>query len=196
MIKIEHDGTVFNVPTSWKEVTLEQFQQIEDIELAESLDKDVAFLSVLTGMTSVQVRNIPAIEFDSLKVIYDFMRNVAPSNTPKLLFTFEGIEYGFRNDVTKMSTGEYIDCDTLASSENSIQQLHLIMAIMYRPVIEKGDLNKDPTDYVIEKYNSDSLEKRGKIFKKMTLDIVLSAMVFSQALVQTSQECFQGFSVK
>ena len=52
-------------------------------------------------------------------------------------FEFDGIEYGLENDWTKLSWGAWVDFQVL-SSENTQQNIHTIMAILYRPIISKG----------------------------------------------------------
>ena len=61
-----------------------------------------------------------------------------------------------------------------------IQNLHVLMAILYRPIVKS---NHDK--YEIEKYSSSTVFDRADIFKeKMTVDIVLSALAFQTAQLQ------------
>ena len=198
MIQIDYkDIGIFNVPTEWNEITLDLFQKVEELEFEEEIDRDIAFLSVLTGISSEKILDLPLTEFNKLKGVCAFMHNNEIKEKPKLVIEIDGKKYGYRHNITKMSVAEYIDCDTLSSCENSAQQLHTIMAILYRPVVKHGDLEKDPTDYTIEKYDSETVEERAKLFKqKMTVDIVLSAMSFMLAHVTTSLEHIQGSSEK
>ena len=84
-------------------------------------------------------------------------------------FEINGTEYGFIPNLSKMSTGEFIDLENYLNSDN--KQLHKIMAILYRPIT-----NKIGTLYDIEKY--EGTDKHSDIMLKVDATIILGAMVF------------------
>jgi hypothetical protein len=63
-----------------------------------------------------------------------------------------------------MSFAEFVDLDTLLNkkTEEIVDNLHIICAIMYRPIISK----KKEHDFQIEVYDSKIMEERAEIFKK------------------------------
>ena len=59
------------------------------------------------------------------------------------------------NDWSKLAWGAWVDFQVWSSS-NIQENIHLLMAVLYRPVISKGKKGK----YVIEKYKSEEIEDR------------------------------------
>ena len=88
-------------------------------------------------------------------------------------FEFDGIEYGLENDWTKLSWGAWVDFQVL-SSENTQQNIHTIMAILYRPVISKGKKGK----YKISPYKSSEIDERAEVFKDIPIKYWLGASGF------------------
>ena len=176
-----------------KEIGLKDFMEIEKISEDNEIDRDVAFLSVISKIPTEKILDLPLTEFAKLKNSLTFLQNSESKQVPKLTFKLDNVLYGYRNDIEKMTVAEYIDADTISSSENSSQNLHVVMAILYRPIIKHGNLEKNSMDYVLEKYDNEKIDKRALLFKeKLTVDIVLSALVFTVALVQVSSEHMQA----
>jgi hypothetical protein len=63
-------------------------------------------------------------------------------------FKHKGVEYGFIPNLDKITTGEYIDIDIFQSD---VEELHKLMAVLYRPVTKKYK-----GKYDIEKYDPDN----------------------------------------
>ena len=102
---------------------------------------------------------------------------------PKLVqrFTMDGVEYGFIPNLDDMSLGEYIDLDTHLSDW---QNMHLAMAVLYRPIKQKLKHK-----YLIKDYEAKDQEK----MKNMPMDAVLSSMLFlpfRNRLVSSYDELF------
>lgn len=84
-------------------------------------------------------------------------------------FEIDGVEYGFIPNLSKISTGEFIDLDNYLNEED--KQLHKICAILYRPI--KSSFNKY---YEIEKY--EGTDKLADVMMKVDCKVALGAMVF------------------
>lgn len=78
------------------------------------------------------------------------------------------VEFGFIPDLSAMSFGEYVDID---SQINDLQNLHNVMAVLYRPITESKK-----ESYSIMEY--DGYEKSAELMKDMPLDVALGALVF------------------
>ena len=89
----------------------------------------------------------------------------------KRIIEIEGVEYGFHPNLDDITLGEYADLETFI--KNGIEK-HLpeIMAVLYRPVVEKKN-----EVYTIEAYGGD-LTIRAEQMKKMSAEQVQSALVF------------------
>ena len=184
MIQIEYkDKGFYNLPTSWSEVTIEQFQAIDRLEIEAEVEKSVAFISILTGIALDDLLDLPITEFNKIESHISFV-NVDKKEKIKLTFEIEGVKYGYRKSLEDMKTSEYIDFDTIITSDTVIDNIHVLMAILYRPIITSNGSN-----YSIEQYSSETLNNRATLFKKhLTVDIMLSAMLFLQAHVKISSE--------
>lgn len=84
-------------------------------------------------------------------------------------FEIDGVEYGFIPNLSKISTGEFIDLDVYLNEKD--KQLHKICSILYRPVTSKmGNY------YEIEKY--EGTDKHCDAMLKVDCKVSLGAMVF------------------
>lgn len=84
-------------------------------------------------------------------------------------FEFDGVEYGFIPNLSKITAGEFIDLDNYLSEEP--KQLHKICAILYRPVTKSFGKN-----YEIAKY--EGTDKLADIMLKIDCRVALGALVF------------------
>ena len=171
--------------SSWREVKIYQFQEIEKLQAVKIIDKLTAHLQILTGIKEEDLLKLPLTEVAKLHKHLDWINE--DSKEPRtLIVEINGVEYGFQHKLTKMDFGEFIDFDSLLTNSNPVDSIHTLMAVLYRPIIKKGNLEKDSTDYKIEEYDPNTVEGRAAIFQKeMTVNVVLSAMLFLQALVIT-----------
>ena len=93
----------------------------------------------------------------------------------KKSFTLENEEYGFIPNLSKLTTGEYIDLETYC--KDPINNLHIIMSILYRKITFKRN-----NRYAIENYDPDKFKE--EIFKDCPMDIALSSLGFFLTLGQ------------
>ena len=84
-------------------------------------------------------------------------------------FEYNNVEYGFIPNLSKITTGEFIDLDNYMNG--SPKQLHKIASILYRPVT-----NKAGKFYEIEKY--EGTEKHSNTMMNVDCKVILGAMVF------------------
>ena len=87
----------------------------------------------------------------------------------KKLFDLKGVEYGFCPNLNNLTTGEYIDLETLC--KEPIENLHIIMSVLYRKVTKKVN-----NRYAIEAYNPDEFKE--ELFKDCPMSIALSSLGF------------------
>lgn len=92
-------------------------------------------------------------------------------------FELDGVHYGIFRSYKELSFGEFADLDTLLSKkpEEIMDYLHVIAAIMYRPIVEQ----KSEHNFKIEEYNSQTVEERAFLFKnKLDVKYVLGGQFF------------------
>jgi len=157
MIKLTIEGKKYEMASGWDEIYLTQFFEIydiKDLEISE-LKKTLKIISVLSG---IPMDILMTINIDDLQAIdMSWITKDIPKNVEKII-KIEGKEYGIVKDIKKLSLGEYADCDEYGKD---IRNLHYISAILLRPVTDK-----DGEMYMIEKYDSNTLEERAKLFKE------------------------------
>ena len=100
-------------------------------------------------------------------------------------FELDGVHYGFIPSYKEMSFGEFADLDTLLTKkpEEIMDYLHIITAIMYRPIVSE----KKKHNFKIEKYDSDKMIERAELFKeKLDVKFALGGQFFFINFVNNS----------
>jgi len=134
----------------------------------------VDLLSLYLGITTGQLKDLPVSQ---VQMVENYITNEMAKDFEKdelyTNFEFNGVEYGLENDWSKLAWGAWVDFQVW-SSESIQENIHLLMAVLYRPVISKGKRGK----YVIEKYKSDDVEDRAIQFKDLPVMYWLGAASF------------------
>lgn len=182
MLEIITKDKTYYFPQTFSELTLGKFQEAMKIEVDDELDASAKLISVLSDIPIGILEDMEFTEFKKLRNACNFLyENTNESQNPIPVLEIKGIKYKLANEISKMTTAEYIDLDSfIKDSVSVVDNLHLVMGIMYRPIDNKGN---------IEKYKSDRLEERANLFKEhMTVDYALAALNFSLATAQASLE--------
>jgi len=164
-VKFELDGVEYVLPTF---INIDNYVKIFKIKDVFSDEYFAAkLLNILTG---APIEKILEGNWQEVQWLANYSMTLFPKEKPsfKDKFTIDGVEYGFIPSWKKLSFAEYIDLDTLITKkpDEILDYVHIIMAIMYRPIISLPY----EKEYIIEPYTQDTLYKRADIFKKK-LDI-------------------------
>jgi hypothetical protein len=156
------------IPTKLSEITLKQYQQF--LEIAKNND-DNNFLQqkVIQIFCGVDLKHVQDMHQKDINEISN--RVLALFETKQKLitrFNLGGLEFGFIPNLDEITSGEYIDLDTYITDTKN---MHRVMAILYRPIV-----NKQKDKYAIEPYISSITYS--EVMEFMPLDVALSAMVF------------------
>jgi hypothetical protein len=92
-------------------------------------------------------------------------------------FEIDGVHYGFFPNWKDLTFAEFVDMDTISTkrSDELLDLLHILAAVMYRPIIEE----KSEHDFKIEKYDLKTMQERAELFKKkLDCKYVLGAQLF------------------
>lgn len=156
------------IPSSLKEVTLEQYQKFARINTDENQDTGFMMHKTVEIFCNLDLKDIAKIKFTSVQeILNDINRLFEPKQDLIRTFTMGGIEYGFIPVLDDMTLGEYVDLDENFTDWDS---MHKAMSVLFRPVtLNKGDR------YQIEEYDGLDLAEQ---MKQMPLDVVMGAMVF------------------
>ena len=99
-------------------------------------------ISVLTGIPENELKELEPDNFNFLeKKLVPMLHVEKPS---KIIFQFKhnDKEYGLVQDFYKLTMAEWVDLEVYSNGENVLDNIHKIMAILYRPVVKKLKNNK------------------------------------------------------
>lgn len=146
------------VPDNWSDITIEQYQQFTRLMESKKRDKTkmIEGVSILCNMEKSMVKRVAINDLEKVYSILMDMTKDEPSNVPlEKNVTYKNIKYGVIPNMSEMTTGEFIDLETYCVS-GMTENLHKVMSILYRPLIEKPDLFGR---YNVEKYNPSDEKK-------------------------------------
>lgn len=122
-------------------------------------------LALYLNMPERKLKNLPKAQVD---LVTSYITNsIEQANPDEFVPTFihDGIEYGFENRWEKLAWGAWQDLEVLGSGEDITDNIHSLMAVLYRPVI-----GKDKKGYVIEPYDSETVLIRAELFKELPIN--------------------------
>ena len=153
------------IPDTLSELTLAQYQRFVRLEGDEEFLNHKK-LEIFANVDLQNARNIKASEVSRIasKINEVLSERVELQTT----FSLEGVEYGFHPNLDEMLFGELKDIE---ENITDWQKMHIVMAVLYRPVTQKI---KDR--YRIADYNGTSYTE--DIMKRMPLSVVQGALVF------------------
>ena len=157
-----------SIPTSLKEITLEQYQRFTRIA-KDNPEGEFLQHKMIEIFCGVSLKEISLMKLKDITTITNKLGEMFTGNY-KLIQTFKhkGLEFGFIPNLDEISLGEYTDLETYISDWDN---MHKAMAVLYRPVINK--LNKK---YLIEEYKGSAAYSDAML--DMPLDVALGSMVF------------------
>lgn len=156
---------------SWDDVTIGQYQEIMSIQTTNKISKFIESLSILFDCDPQVIRDMNMPEYNKLVADTQFL-STQPESTIENIIEIDGKRYGLIPDMTLMEAGVFIDAEQF--KEESIDNLHYLTALVYRPITkENGD------DYEIDKHKAEGFEKRANLFKeKVSVEAVMGAVLF------------------
>lgn len=173
-ITFELNGNTYTIP---KILSIGNYVKIFKVkDLFDDEYFRVKLISIVTGADMKALDEAPA---DEVKYLSNEILKLIPIERPTFFNTFElnGVEYGFLPEWKKMSFGEFADLDTLMTKkpEEFLDYLHIVTAILYRPITKKLRKGKFQT----EKYDMNKMEERAELFKEeLDIEYALGAQFF------------------
>lgn len=168
MIEVLIDDKVVKVNPH---LTVEKYQKI--MKNPVKYNNQTELLALYLDITADELRDLPVeqIRFVEAALSQHLMKPL----TDDIIFTFqyEGVTYGLENDWSNMSWGQWIDLEVYSQSDKIYDNLHKILALLYRPIqIEKG------TKYSLTKFKSSEVDERAEIMKHVDIIIWYSVSTF------------------
>ena len=171
-VKIKKNGKTkkYKVIESWADVTLEKWVKL--IALKEKVKSEEA-LETISVISDIPKKLIKELSIQDVAAIMKYMSELQLEENSSLhqIITIDCKQYGFHPNLEDLTLGEYADIETFI--QNGIKEkMPEIMAILYRPIVEK---EKDV--YAIEAYDG-NIRVRAELMKKMSGEQVQGALVF------------------
>lgn len=160
------------IPTSWDELTLKQYQEIE--RYYEDKDKEFDVREVLHIFTNRTMDEINAMPLDILDILLDklsFITQSKPHPEPSNKIEIDGEVY-MVNTMEKMKTGEYISTQTVLKADK--HNYAAILAILCRKEGEIYDSN----------FEANVLNSRIELFEKQPITKILPIITFFLTLYE------------
>lgn len=159
-----------SIPTELKEIKLAQYQAF--LKIAKD-NEDLEFLNqkMVQVFCNIDLKDVAEIRYKDVIEITESLSKMFNVQSHKFINRFKlgGVEFGFIPDLEEMTFGEYTDLDSYIGDWDN---MHKVMAVLYRPITKKG-LNNT---YEIEKYNGSITYC--DVMKHAPLDVVFGASVF------------------
>jgi hypothetical protein len=182
------------IPNEWSDITIGIYQEYVKIQESKATEKNkvIRSLALLCNTSPFVVKKMAYTDLLEIMNIIKGMIDTEPKEEDFVkVFTFSHIEFGFVPNLNKLTTGEYIDLESYC--KNPIENLHIIMSILYRKVT-----NKVNDRYAIEPYNPDEFKE--ELFKDCPMNIALSSLGFfltlGERLAKTSLRYLEKQEVK
>ena len=143
------------IPNEWSDITIGTYQKYVEIQEGKGSEKNKVLrsLALLCGTTINVVKKMAYSDLLEIMQIIKSLIDTEPDKEEfKKVFIFNKEEYGFVPNLSKITTGEYIDLENYC--KEPIKNLHTIMSILYRKITFKRNER-----YAIEPYDPDQFKE-------------------------------------
>ena len=175
------------VPTEWKDITIVQYQRYLQIAKSKRRTRDDEIISMFC---KIDKEFIKKLKLKDKKILVDKVNKFVNSKNETSLekrLKFKGKQYGFIPNLSKITTGEFVDIEEYGKDIN--KNLHRIMSVLYREIDKaSGKL------YNVKSYDPDELEIDR--FKDLPMSTTLSAIDFFFRLGTNLLEDLNNYSME
>lgn len=174
MIKFKIDGQEYFIPTF---MSIENYVKI--FKVKDIFTEEYFAAKLINIVTGAPLDKLLETDYEEITFLTTQILSLIPQETPKFVdrFELEGVSYGFFPDWKGLTFAEYMDMDTISTKkpEELYDLLHILCAIMYRPIVKERSTH----DFDIEKYDVKSMTIRAELFKKhLDVKYILGAQFF------------------
>lgn len=143
---------------------------VEIFKVKDLFEDKYLHAKIISKLSGCPMDDLLNCDYQTVEYLGNMSLQLFPMGKPVFedRFQLNGVWYGFIPEWKKVSFAEFVDLDTLFSKKRNeiLDFVHILTAIMYRPIISDPMLPK----YHVEKYDVDSMEDRAYLFKN-ELDI-------------------------
>jgi len=175
------------VPTEWKDITIAEYQRYLQIAKTKRKTRDDEIISMFC---KIDKKLIKKLKLKDKKILVDKVNKFVNSKNETILekrIKFKGKQYGFIPNLSKITTGEFVDIEEYGKDIN--KNLHRVMSVLYREIDrESGRF------YSVKPYDPDELEIDK--FKELPMSTTLSAIDFFFHLGKNLLEDLNNYSME
>ena len=175
------------VPTEWKDITIAEYQRYLQIAKTKRKTRDDEIISMFC---KIDKKLIKKLQLKHKKLLVDKINKFVNSKNETILekrIKFKGKQYGFIPNLSKITTGEFVDIEEYGKDIN--KNLHRVMSVLYREIDrESGRF------YSVKPYDPDELEIDK--FKELPMSTTLSAIDFFFHLGKNLLEDLNNYSMQ
>jgi hypothetical protein len=174
MIKFKIEDKEYNVPDF---ISIDHYSKI--YKLKDLFSDDYFSAKLVNLITDCPIEDLLESDYQELSYIAAYVMSLIPLDKPlfKDRFELDGIQYGFFPNWRDLTYAEFVDMDTISTKkpEELLNMLHILAAVMYRPIINE----RSEHDFDIEKYDVKTMIQRSELFKKkLDCKYILGAQFF------------------
>ena len=180
------------LPEDILDITLDQYQRFIKLSKRDNLselDFNKRVIKIFTGLKYSDVGNIS--HKDYAEILEQITTAMNKDSKFESRFFIEDVEFGFIPNLDDMSTAEFVD---LSNWGVDVDNFHKIMAILFRPIINKDKFN----NYEIAGYKGS--KEYADVMLRMPMNVVNGALGFFYHLAKElrihTQRYTQGVQAK
>ena len=169
-VKVKKEGKLktYKIVDSWKDVTLEKWQQLV---LGKKKSKTQEAKETIKALSTLPIKLVEEMSLSDVAAIFEKLSNLQIEGKLKKVFEIDSVEYGFLPDLDEITLGEWADIEHYIK-DGIDKNMHKIMAVLFRPIT-----SKEGKMYSVQAYK-DGRERAEKFRKKMNAEQVQQSLVF------------------
>ena len=139
------------VPTSWNEVTLKQFDKILEISNNKDLtiaEREIRLIATLTDTEISVIQNLDAPSFQNISNNLSFLNTKPEKKVPVDSFVLNGKDYHADLTPVNWTAGQFLDYKVLAGEDIDKKAARLIACFVYPEGAAYNDGSYDVEDVV------------------------------------------------
>ena len=178
----------YHIIDSWEDVTLQKWAELIS-KTKKAKGKAAEAIASITSLSSLPADLLRELSLNDVASLMNKLADIQSRANSELKnkIEVEGKTYAFMPDLSSITIGEYADLEQCIN-DGLQDNLHKVMAILYRPITDQKD-----NWYDIEPYDTKSKKVREQIFKKMPAETVEAALVFFWTFVSVLLPSFQWY---
>lgn len=178
------DKIKINIPDSWNQVTVNQYQLITNLKKSTSIN----IISILTNQDEEIIKSLDINTITTIINHLGWTNTIDIKEVYKPIIKIDNKEYGFISKLTSLTAGEWIDLEYYIGDLNN--NIHNIFSILYKPLITAYS----DSDRLLENTDSEETQRRAELFKeKAMIGDLYGALVFFYLIVKESTTTIQDF---